>query len=78
MISIIITAFNNDKYIDECLYSVVDSFKDYDYEILLGIDNCEITTTHILNNYKSHSKNIKFYFFKERYGTYIIRNNLVK
>ena len=28
MISIIITAFNNDKYIDECLYTVVDSFKD--------------------------------------------------
>jgi len=78
MISIIITAFNNDKYIDECLYSVVDSFKDYDYEILLGIDNCEITTNHILNNYKGHSKNIKFYFFKERYGTYIIRNTLVK
>jgi glycosyltransferase involved in cell wall biosynthesis len=78
MISIIITAFNNDKYIDECLYSIVDSFKDYEYEILLGIDNCEITTNHILKNFKGHSKNIKFYFFKERYGTYVIRNTLAK
>lgn len=78
MISIIITAFNNDKYIDECLYTVVDSFKDYEYEILLGIDNCEITTKHILKNFGGYSKNIKFYFFNERYGTYIIRNTLVK
>jgi glycosyltransferase involved in cell wall biosynthesis len=77
MISIIITAFNNDKYIDECLYTVVDSFKDYEYEILLGIDNCEITTKHILKNYPGFSKNIKFYFFNDRYGTYIIRNTLV-
>ena len=78
MISIIITAFNNDKYIDECLYSVVDSFKDEEYEILLGIDNCEVTTKHILKNYGGYSKNVKFYFFNERYGTYIIRNTLVK
>lgn len=78
MISIIITAFNNDKYIDECLYTVVDSFKDQEYEILLGIDNCEITTKHILKNFSGYSKNIKFYFFNDRYGTYIIRNTLVK
>lgn len=78
MISIIITAFNNDKYIDECLYSVVDSFKDEEYEILLGIDNCEVTTKHILKNYGGYSKNVKFYFFNQRYGTYIIRNTLVK
>lgn len=78
MISIIITAFNNDNYIDECLYSVVESFKGEEYEILLGIDNCEVTTKHILKNYIGYSKNIKFYFFNERYGTYIIRNTLVK
>jgi glycosyltransferase involved in cell wall biosynthesis len=78
MISIIITAFNNTKYIDECLYSIVDSFSDIEYEILLGIDNCEDTTKHILKNFNGYSKNIKFYFFKERYGTYIIRNTLAK
>ena len=44
MISIITTAHNNVDYIEEAIDSFITNSKNVDYEILVGIDNCQITT----------------------------------
>jgi glycosyltransferase involved in cell wall biosynthesis len=77
MISIIITAYNNQKYIHECLESTIRSCGDIEYEILIGIDNCPLTLKSIFKNKKKY-KNIKIIYFPNRNGTYIIRNSLVE
>jgi len=77
MISIIITAYNNPKYIHECLESTIRSCGDIEYEILIGIDNCPLTLKSIFKNRKKY-KNIKIIYFPNRVGTYIIRNSLVE
>jgi len=77
MISIIITAYNNQKYIHECLESTIRSCGDIEYEILIGIDNCPLTLKSIFKNRKKY-KNIKIMYFPNRSGTYIIRNSLVE
>lgn len=76
MISIIVTAYNNKNYIHECLQSIIESCGDVDFEILLGIDNCTSTLKSVFKKHKKY-KNLKILFFKNRVGTYIIRNSLV-
>jgi glycosyltransferase involved in cell wall biosynthesis len=74
LLSIIIPTFNNVKYIDECLESVIKSVKDLSCEILVGIDKCENTLNHIkLNKY---DKRIRFFYFENNVGPYIIKNTL--
>lgn len=43
MITIITTAFNNTEFIEECLDSIINSSKNLEFELLVGIDNCEKT-----------------------------------
>ena len=55
MISIIIPAYKATKYIDECISSI----KGYvNYEILVGVDHCKETFTHLKNN-----SNIQLFYF---------------
>lgn len=77
MVSIIITAYNNPNYIHECIESVINSSTDVEYEILLGIDSCEITLKSVMERY-SFYKNLKVFFFEQRNGTYITKNSLVE
>lgn len=77
MISVIISAYNNDKFILEALKSVESSAKQIDHEILLGVDNCEITMNYLRDNFNSLPKKLKVFFFP-KVGTYVIRNTLVK
>lgn len=74
-ITIIIPTYNNNNYIDECLISVINSAIDFEFEILVGIDNCVSTLSHIQS--KNYSDKIKFYFFEKNVGPYIVRNTLV-
>ena len=76
MISIITTIYNNDKYLVEALNSFIESCNGYDYEILIGIDNCKISLKHILTIYPSLNGRIKIFYFTNKVGTYIIRNTL--
>jgi glycosyltransferase involved in cell wall biosynthesis len=78
MISIITTAYNNTIYIKEAIDSFIESCENYEYEILIGVDNCRKTMDNLISLYPSLNKNIKIYFFKNKVGTYIIRNSLVK
>lgn len=77
-VSVILTAWNTQDYIEECLDSVYkQSFfnKNDNYEVLLGIDGCEKT----LNKVKgiiSRYPGLKVFYFKENVGTYIVSNTL--
>jgi hypothetical protein len=77
MVSIVITAHNNDFFLYETLDSINKSNVNFDYEILLGIDNCQITMDSIKNNLDKMSKKLKVFFFP-KVGTYVIRNSLAK
>ena len=48
---------------------------DYDFEILLGIDNCKDTLNHISGN--SLYENVRVFFFEENNGPFVVKNNLV-
>ena len=78
-ISIIITAYNTEKYIKECLDSIARQswFIDNDeWEILVGIDHCEKTlkkVKSIMGNYK----NLRVFYMAENVGTYITSNTLI-
>ena len=76
-ISIILTAWNTQNYIKECLDSIMKQtfLKDKNYEILLGIDNCK-KTPNAIKNIITEYKNLKVFFFKENTGTYVISNTL--
>ena len=75
-ISIIVPTYNNIDYIDECLQSIVESCKDFSYEILVGIDNCKKTLSYIQN--KEFSGNVRFFYFEKNVGPYVIKNSLGK
>jgi glycosyltransferase involved in cell wall biosynthesis len=77
-ISIIIPTFNNVEYIDECINSIIKSCNNYNYEILIGIDNCSKTYNHIVKKYDLHNYNLQFYFFNKNVGPYIIKNSLIE
>jgi glycosyltransferase involved in cell wall biosynthesis len=78
MISIIITAHNNKDFIGETINSVLNSGKDFEFEVLIGIDNCKITLKKCLELYRNYGTNLKFFYFNPHCGTYVIRNTLVK
>jgi len=79
-ISIIITAWKTQDYIEDCLDSITNQtyFKNNNnFEILLGIDGCDLT----LDKVKSISKkynNLSIYYMIKNFGTYITSNTLLK
>jgi len=78
-ISIIISAFNASEYIEECIMSVVNQsyFKLYNnYEIILGIDNCEDTLNEVIK-FKDNIHNLKLVSFNENNGPYLVFNTLI-
>lgn len=79
-VSVIITAHNTVKYIEECLDSVSSQtwFNNHDnYEILVGVDNCQPTLEKLMS-IGSKYRNLKVLMMKENYGTYITSNTLIK
>jgi glycosyltransferase involved in cell wall biosynthesis len=76
-VSIVIPTFNNAEYIDECLMSVIESSENFNFEILVGIDNCQKTLDYV-KEYQDKYINTKFYFFDESVGPYVIKNTLTQ
>lgn len=77
-LSIIITAYKSQDFIEECLDSIQNQnyFKYNDnYEILLGIDACE-TTLKKVKEIRNKYKNLKVFYATENGGTYRMRNSL--
>ena len=75
-LSIIIPTYNTPKYLRECLDSVSQSIKDINCEVLVGIDNCEHTRQFIKNN--EFDYRIRFFYFENNVGPYVIKNSLSK
>lgn len=75
-LTIIIPTYDNVEYIVECLDSIIKSKEDNSIEVLVGIDACNKTKNFILKNYKTFKSEIKFYFFENNVGPYIIKNSL--
>jgi len=78
-ISIIITAYKSQKFIEECLDSIENQtyFVDNDnFEILVGVDGCE-STYNKLNEIKHKYRNLHIYMMAENKGTYITTNTLI-
>jgi glycosyltransferase involved in cell wall biosynthesis len=74
-ISIIIPTYDNVEYLKECVDSVILSCGDsMSFEVLIGIDNCEKTLNYV--NQNKFNPNIKFYYFNENVGPYVIKNTL--
>lgn len=74
-LSIIIPTYKNTEYIDECINSILESSENLNVELLIGIDACEETLNHIKT--KEYPDFIKFYYFNENVGPYLIKNSLV-
>lgn len=75
-LSVIIPTFNNIEYVDETLNSVMNSGKNHNIEILVGIDGCEKTLNYIKQ--KTYPDFVKFYYFTTNNGPYDIKNSLVQ
>lgn len=75
-LSIIIPSYDNVNYLGELLESILNNESSYEYEVLIGIDNCEETLNYF--KYRNYPKNFFFYYFVENYGPYIIKNTLAE
>lgn len=76
-VSVIIPTFNNVDFLKECLDSVVNSCNQLqNFEILVGIDKCEKTLKFVRENIFDFR--IKFFYFEENVGPYVIKNTLSK
>ena len=79
-ISICITAYNSQDFIEECLDSVAEQtwFKTHDnWEIIVGIDGCERTLLkmkEIMHKYK----NLRVLMMDSNKGTYVTSNTIIK
>lgn len=77
-LSVIITAYKSQDFIEECLDSIQNQsyFKYNDnYEILVGIDACESTLKKV-NEIRKKYRNLKVFYASENGGTYRMRNSL--
>lgn len=79
MISIVVTAYKSEDFIEECLDSIESQtfFKENNnYEILLGIDGCEKTLQKV-KKIKNKYRNLKIFMMNDNKGTYITTNTLL-
>jgi glycosyltransferase involved in cell wall biosynthesis len=75
-VSIIIPTFQVPEYLSECINSILSQKVDFNYEILIGVDGCELTLNHINENSELF-KMTKPYYFEDNSGPFIVKNNLI-
>lgn len=75
-LSIIIPTFDSVDFFEELFQSIENNKFDKEFEVLIGIDNCEKTLEYLKD--KEFPKNYFFYYFTENGGPYIIKNTLAE
>jgi hypothetical protein len=75
-LSLIVPTYDNVEYIEDFINSITKAKKNYNIEVLIGIDNCETTKLFIQSRFNQFPPFVKFFFFAESLGPYIIRNSL--
>lgn len=63
-ISVIVTTYNHEKYITQCLESILMQKGNFDLEIIIGDDNSTDKTREIIQDYKSNYPDLLFLFPK--------------
>ena len=79
-VSVCITAYKSDKYIKECLDSIMNQtwFKTHDnWEVIVGVDGCE-KTLHYLQSIMGNYKNLRVFMMDSNKGTYVTTNTIMK
>lgn len=80
-ISIIITAFQSQDFIEVCLNSIKEQTwlqnKNNEIEVLIGIDGCP-DTLNKLNEIRCNYNFLKLFYSEINVGTYVMRNSLVQ
>ena len=77
-ITIIVTAYKASKTIRATLDSIeyqTQFIDNDDFEVLVGIDNCEDTKKY-LESIRGNYRNLRLFWFPENHGTYIVKTNL--
>ena len=74
-LSIIISTYKNTQYLDECFDSIIQSSKNNNIEVLLGVDGCLETYNYLRNSTLPNF--FKVFFFEKNIGPYTVFNTLV-
>jgi glycosyltransferase involved in cell wall biosynthesis len=82
-LTILVLAYNQEKYLSQCLDSILKQKVNFSYQILIGNDGSNDKSAFIAQDYeKKHPDRIKFYFTERSYrkypGDYINFGNLYK
>ncbi|MDT8392583.1 MAG: glycosyltransferase [Bacteroidales bacterium] len=78
MVSIVISAFNEEEVIAEKIESIYNGdYPPEKFELLIGSDHSDDRTAGIVNNYAAKHKSLHFIDFKERRGKQNVVNDLV-
>lgn len=78
-ISIIVTAYNTQNFIEECLDSIENQnyFKNNHYfEVLVGVDACQYTLNKLLT-IRHKYRNLRIFMMNNNQGTYVTSNTLL-
>jgi glycosyltransferase involved in cell wall biosynthesis len=75
-LSVIIPTYNNTEFLVELFDSIEKNNSTFDFEVLVGIDNCIKTLEFVIKN--KFPNKIRFFFFHQNYGPYVIKNTLTK
>ena len=78
-ISIIITAYQTQNYIEECLDSIEAQtyfINNDDYEVLIGVDGCKKTLKKLLEIEHKY-RNLSIFIMDKNCGTYVTSNTLL-
>jgi len=75
LVSVCIQTYNHDKYIKECLDSVLSQNTNFDFEIILGEDDSKDSTRQICIDYANKYKNKIRLFLRDRETTQLKDEN---
>lgn len=79
-VSILVTAYNTQNYIEDCLDSIENQTyfqSNNKFEVLVGIDNCEKTLKK-LKEIRYKYRNLRIFMMNSNKGTYITTNTLIE
>ena len=67
-LSVIVTTFNQQYFVSDCINSIITQKTNFEYEILIGDDKSTDDTQLILKDFEKKNKNIKNFFWKKNEG----------
>jgi glycosyltransferase involved in cell wall biosynthesis len=77
-VSIAVTVYNLEQYVEQCIHSVLSQKTDFDYEIIIGDDHSTDNSREILVNLKnSYPDKIKLVLNDENVGININFMNVI-